>query len=244
MTPAGSRPTLVMLPGTFCDARVFARHRRALRGDARVMSFRVGDERGPSWTASMLKMLPPRFWLAGFSLGGICALELLRDAPERIQGLALVSSNAEAAPRVVQRRNRGLWLGWRAAGPQSVVKTLKPRYFHHPRQRQRSQSLVHDMAVSTPSKTARQQLHLAAARPSGLSVLEGNRQPLLLVSGANDGLCPPWMQRKILEVRPDAQWIQVPRCGHFLPLEAPGVLTRALRAWLSCRNTTNAGDKP
>ena len=124
-------PTLVMIPGTLCDARVFKRQKQALRGVANVL---IVDYRGlrnlGQWATQLLQKLPTRFSVAGFSLGGLWALELLRLAPERVQRIAMIASNAQAASPDGQRKSAWLWKMWRDRGPSEVAKHVKPAYFH------------------------------------------------------------------------------------------------------------------
>lgn len=221
-----------MLPGTLCDERLFSRQARALEPATRVWRTDYRDLRGPSWCDVLLARLPPRFALAGFSLGGLWALELLRRAPERVKGLALVASNAEPGRRTVRRRSARLWRDWRRLGPESVVEAMQAQYFHHDRQRRRHAALLRDMARRTPTPAARAQFDWASCRPCGLQVLAASHVPLLVVSGARDRLCPRALQRRVVQARPDARWIELPRCGHFVPLEAHSALSRALQQWL------------
>jgi pimeloyl-ACP methyl ester carboxylesterase len=69
-------------------------------------------------------------------------------------------------------------------------------------------------------------------RPDSLPALHGFDGPLLLVSGEHDRLCPPAWQQEMLQAQPAARWVELPRVGHFVPLEAPGRLSLALRQWL------------
>jgi pimeloyl-ACP methyl ester carboxylesterase len=231
---APARPCLVLIPGTLCDGRLFARQARSLRGQARVLTLgyrQLGA--GARWVEQALARLPARFSLAGFSLGGLWALELLRRAPERIERLALIASNAEAGSRRGQQRSRALWRLWRRRGAAAVARQVKPAYFHHAAQRQRHARLVRDMALATPARAARAQFQWAARRPAGLPVLAAAAQPLLIVSGEHDRLCPRAWQRRMAQARPDARWVELPRCGHFVPLEQPARLGQLLSRWLA-----------
>jgi len=176
--------------------------------------------------------------VAGFSLGGLWALELLRLAPERIEGLALIASNAEAGSAHARRRSKALWRLGQHRGIKPLVRQLKPAYFHHPRLRRRHAALVADMARRTPPTTLRAQLEWAAVRREALAVLQHSSQRLMVVSGAQDGLCPPRMQRRIVAARPDAEWFELPQCGHFIPLERPATLSAPMARWIRSGATT------
>ena len=222
-----------MIPGTLCDGRVFRRQKQALRGVAHV---RVIDYHGltdiDQWVARLLQRLPPTFSLAGFSLGGLWALELLRLAPARVERIAMIASNAQGATAMGRRKSAWLWKMWRDRGPGAVARHVKPAYFHHERRRRAHARLVHDMAIRTTRKAAAAEFSWAATRPDGRAALSRFNGPLLLVSGAKDRLCPPAWQRAMLEAQPRANWLELPRVGHFLPLEAPTQLNHALQRWM------------
>ena len=244
MSPA-ARPTLLLLPGTLCDERLFARQRRALRLLARieVVNLHTLDEPA-AWVARLLEQMPPRFSVAGFSLGGLLALEILRQAPSRVERLALVASNARGASLRGKRRSAQLWRRWRVGGPQGVMKDALPQYFPKPAQRQRHRGLVADMARRTPGPAAKAQFQWAAARPEGRSVLAGFAGPLCVVSGMRDKLCPHAWQQEIASLKPHAQWTALPGVGHFLPLEASACLSRALAQWLQSPVTPSLEPQP
>src|SRR5690242_628498 len=100
------RSTLVLIPGTLCDQRVFDRQLPALRAIARV---RVADFASmkcrEQWLNALIDGLPERFSVAGFSLGGIFVLELLRRVPERIERVALIASNAQPGTQAIQKKS-------------------------------------------------------------------------------------------------------------------------------------------
>jgi len=228
-------PWLVMIPGTLCDRRLFAAQARALRDRARVWCVDLhGLERDVgAWAEQLLQRLPPRFALAGFSLGGLLALELLRRAPARVERLALVASNAEPGSRRAQRRSREQRAAWQHGGAEGVVDRLLPAYLPVPRQRARHAPLIRRMARATPGAAARAQFDWAALRPSGHAALAAHAAPLLVVSGAADAFCPRAQQQRLRATRPDARWVELRRCGHFIPLERPRPLSRLLTHWLA-----------
>jgi pimeloyl-ACP methyl ester carboxylesterase len=227
------KPTLLLLPGTLCDARIFRHQCRALRdvADLRALDYARLDRSG-AWLDRLLGELPEQFSIAGFSLGGLWALELLRRAPQRVQRLALIASNARPASGHARRRSASQWRVWQSQGPAAVARGAKPAYFHHPSQRQRHGPLVRAMADGTPRHVARAEFAWAAARPDSLPALHDFGGPLLLVSGEHDRLCPAAWQREMQQAQPAARWVELPRVGHFVPLEAPGRLSLALRQWL------------
>lgn len=236
-------PCLVMLAGTLCDHRVFARQRRALRKRANVIVVDYSTL-GPSeqWAQRLLRQLPPRFSVAGFSLGGLWALELLRRAPDRIERIAMIASNAQPASAPGRRKSAWLRKMWDDRGPAEVARHVKPAYFHHEAVRRRHAKLVRDMALGTPKRTAFAQFAWAAERPDGRAALAAFQGPLLVVSGASDRLCPRSWQQAMCTAQPRAHWIELPRVGHFVPLEAAPPLTAALLGWME--ESADAAPRP
>jgi len=235
------RTTLVMLPGTLCDHRLFGRQKRSLRSlhDVRLLDYRALQAANTQhararWVQRLLAGLPDSFSLAGFSLGGLWALEILRQAPDRVERLAMIASNAQgASPKGYRnsRIQRRLWRN-RGAGPLAVMARGLPAYFHHAAACGRHLGLLRDMALSTAHRSALAQFSWAGRRPDGLQTLAEFTGPVLIVSGARDQLCPPRWQQAMQQANPAANWLELDRVGHFIPLEAPAALTGALHQWL------------
>lgn len=232
------RPCIVLLPGTLCDARLFgpclARLRRALpQWDFRAIDFH-GLEAGPdAWARKVWSVLPPHVGLLGFSLGGIAALHLLRADPSRVHSLALVASNAEPGSRRARLRARRQHALWGRGGADGVMRWLLPAYFPQMRERLRLGRHVNEMARDTRGAVARTQFDWAAQRKSGHDVLKAFDGPILVLSGQRDRFCPRRMQRRLVQSRPDARWIELPLAGHFLPLERPAAVARHVARWLA-----------
>lgn len=236
-----SRNTLVMLPGTLCDRRLFGRQQRSLRNshnirlvDYRKLKAARTQQARTRWVQHLLAGLPDRFSLAGFSLGGLWALEILRQAPWRVERLAMIASNAQGASPKGYRNSRIQRRLWQqpGAGPLAVLARGMPAYFHHAAASRRHQSLLRNMALGTGRCSALAQFAWAGGRPEGLQTLTEFEGPLLIVSGARDRLCPPRWQQAMQQANPAARWLELDRVGHFVPLEAPAALTGALHQWL------------
>lgn len=234
MTLGSAKPALLLIPGTLCDGRMFARQLRALRAHASVhlaTYHRLRDV--DSWIHQTLQQLPAQFGVVGFSLGGLMALEMLRRAPGRINRVALIASNAQAGSAKGQRRSAWLHRLWLARGAAVVAQHVKPAYFHHEAKRRLHQQRVLQMAMQTPQRSAFTQFAWAASRPAGFDALRAFQGPLLALSGAQDRLCPPAWQQAMQDAQPALMRIELARCGHFVPLESPARLNSALIAWLN-----------
>lgn len=230
------KPALLLLPGTLCDDRIFTSLKRRLKlvADVSVADFRHFRD-GREFCDRLLDQMPERFSVAGFSLGGLLALELLRRAPHRIERIALIASNARAGGISAFRKARALRNHWNIGGPVRVVRFLEHSYFYHEIHRRRYADLISEMARSTSRHTAFAQFDWAARRPDSHAALAAFSGPVLVASGAKDRLCPQSWQRTVIEVCRRVTWVELPRVGHFVPLEAAALLGNATVAWIQTR---------
>lgn len=226
-------PCLVMIPGTLCDQRLFKVQKLKLRGRANVI---LVDYKSmgclQTWAGELLKRLPLHFSLAGFSLGGLWALELLKQAPHRVDRLAMIASNARGASQRGRKKCQKMHRNWRAFGPSAVILPVMSSYFHNLRLARKNAKLIEAMAVNTCSPDAYTQFAWAGQRPDSHAALTAFDGPVLLVSGEHDPICPRSWQQSMVASSPQARWVELPRIGHFVPLEAPSRLGQLLAQWL------------
>lgn len=217
----------LLLPGTLCDARLFAPLEAAWAAMGVHITTRVGDlhrlsDPAPSWWEAQLAGLPMQFDVLGFSLGGVLALQLLQRAPERVRRLVLVASNP--MPGSAQHRERVLAQQtlWQEKGPLTVADALLDQA--SPRADAAVRSVVRSMAIDTPQDAFKAQGELNATRPDGIPVLANWHGPLMLLSGVNDPWCGADKQLLMQKAHPRTIWHELPDCGHYLPLEQPAAL--------------------
>lgn len=235
--PADPPEPLVLLPGTLCDARVFAPLLDRLPGVAARVPVLEGAETTAAMAEHLLADLPPRFALGGFSLGGIVALELIARAPERVTRLALVDTTARPDPpeRATERRNavaRAAELGLeRYAGD----KLWSLYVTDDGRADTANRALVAAMAVDLGIEAFRRHSEFAIGRADSRPRLSAIAVPTLVLCGAEDRLCPPALHREIATSVPASRLVVVPRAGHFALIERPEIVADAFRGWLAAR---------
>ncbi|RYY95461.1 MAG: alpha/beta fold hydrolase [Comamonadaceae bacterium] len=235
--PAMARLPLVLLPGTLCDERVWqpmlARWGKPVPAQVLTPALR-GSTTVPAMAAALLDQLPPRFAVMGFSLGGIVALELAAQAPGRVAGLALVATNARPDPPGNAARRHAAVAAAREVGlAHHVQADLWPLYVAARRRDDAGLlDLVVRMAVDAGLGTYGQQAAMAHDRADGLPRLQALAVPALVVGGDEDAINPRDRQQEMADRLPQADWVQLPGVGHFVPLEAPGELASAAGSWI------------
>ncbi len=225
---------LVLLPGTLCDARVFEQMLPQLpRVDAFVLSISGAASAG-ELAERLLCEAPPRFALAGFSLGGIVALEMAAAAPDRIAGLALLNTSPLPVPPQAHAARREAAANAARGGLDAYVRrSLWPQYAA-PRARGRQDllELLVEMAEAMGPDVLVQQTEVALTRTDRRQALRQLAAPILLLTGEYDDLCQPDTERELASTLPWARLAILSGVGHLSPLEAPEQVARHLVRWL------------
>lgn len=229
------KPVLALLPGLLCDANLWRPQIEAL---ADLAEPRVADLTQDDSIAAMarrcLAELPPRFALAGLSMGGYVALEILRSAPERVARLALLATRATAdTPEDRLRRSDLLALADRGQF-KGVTRQLLPRLIHPERLEEEAlTSVIYAMAESVGRAGFIRQQTAILERADMRSLLPAIRCPTLVVVGRQDALTPPAMAMELAAGIPEARLEILETCGHLVTLEQPADTNAALRRWLA-----------
>lgn len=229
-------PPLVLLPGTLCDARVWAAMEQSWPGAApHTLTPRLAGQRSaPAMARALLDVLPARFALMGFSLGGIVALEIAAQAPERVTGLALVATNARPdPPENAAVREAGVAAA-RADMAAHLQRDLWPRYVAPARLGDAALAdCVLRMAVDAGPEVYADQAAIAKHRADSRPRLAALGMPVLIASGDEDPINPTDRQAEMAQAIPQARWVRFPGVGHFVPLEAAGALAEVTGRWWS-----------
>lgn len=226
---------LVLLPGHMCDGRQWGPQVAAFSGTRTVhLAALVGADSMEALAAQVLDAAPPRFALAGLSMGGIVAMEVLRQAPGRVERLALLDTNplAEAEEVLAQRRARVARV---AEGhlAQVVRDEMKPLYLADGPGTGAILDLCLDMALALGPEAFARQSRALMDRPDQTATLRAYRGPALLLAGAEDRLVPRDRHDLMARLMPQAVRVTVEGAGHLPPLERPRATNAALAAWLS-----------
>ncbi|WIY25387.1 alpha/beta fold hydrolase [Parasedimentitalea psychrophila] len=230
-----SQDPLVLLPGMMCDARVFAPQIRALSGQLPVMvAPLLGGERIEDIALRLLPQLPQRFALAGLSMGGIVAMEILRRAPERVSRLCLMSTSPLADTPAQAASREPLIIGARTGRMQDVLRqSMRPEYLAPGPQRIEILNQLHQMGMELGEALFVSQTRALQRRRDQQGTLRKCKVPTLILCGEYDPLTPVKRHEFLAELIPNAALEIVTAAGHLPTLERPDVVNRVLVDWLA-----------
>src|SRR5215510_4775058 len=226
---------VVLIPGLNCSARLYAEQIPALwRFGPVQVADHTRDDSMDALATRILAAAPPRFALAGLSMGGFIALTIMRHAPERVQRLALLDTSARPeTPEQTARRRPQIALA--KAGRFAEVSALQFPVFVH-RNRQNDEALrerVRVMAEETGPEAFLRQQKAIMARADAQPLLPTIRCPTLVLVGDGDALTPPALAEEIAAGIAGSRLVVVPDCGHLSTMERPEAVTRVLADWMA-----------
>ncbi|MGR3504572.1 MAG: alpha/beta fold hydrolase [Paracoccaceae bacterium] len=225
---------LVLLPGMMCDARLFALQINDLSRDHAVMVAPITQgERVEEIASALLPLLPAKFALAGLSMGGIVAMELLRRAPERITRIALMDTNPLAETPQTAAAYEPMIIGARAGRLDEVMRGfMRPDFLAPGPGRISVLNKVFEMAQDLGPEILVRQVRALQRRRDQQPTLRRCKVPALVMCGAHDALTPLKRHAFMAELIPYARLEVIEDAGHLPTLEAPEAVTAVLRAWL------------
>ncbi len=229
---------IVFLPGLVCDATVWA-DQRQLTNAANCL---IGDygtlDSLPAMAALILSQAPSRFTLIGHSMGGRIALEIMRQAPERVTALALLDTGHKPKPAgeagETEKAGRYALLdvaktqGMRAMGWQWVQGMVHAS-------RLKDEVLVGailDMIARKTPEIFAAQIKALLDRPDAVPVLRAIRCPTLVMCGRDDKWSTLAQHEEIAALTPGSKLAVIENAGHMATMEQPEAVTTALRRWM------------
>jgi pimeloyl-ACP methyl ester carboxylesterase len=228
-----SLPHLVLVPGLNNTRAVFDGVLAALPPtvDARALDNPVLVT-VEAIAAAHLAQLPERFWLAGFSFGGYVALAMLAQAPERVQGIAMLCTSPFAdSPAASQKRLTALEAVAQGRYFEMVAAGVANSF--HPDSLANEPLMAARDAMVQAYGPERYVAHVkaTAARPDRSALLDGSR-PTLVLAGSDDKLFPPATLANYASAIPGAVQAVVQGAGHLAPMEQPQAVAQQLSRWM------------
>jgi pimeloyl-ACP methyl ester carboxylesterase len=232
---------LVLVPGMMCDARLFGPQMAALGRRTVVHAPCTEHDDMGALASAILEAAPPRFALAGLSMGGIVAMEVLRQSPGRVERLALLDTNPRAEADEVRARREPQIARVLSGGLIEVVRDdMAPNYLADSSKAgakgeakgRAILDLCIDMALALGPEVFVRQSRALAGRPDQQETLAAWKGPALILTGAEDRPCPRERHDLMKRLMPQARLAVIDGAGHLPVLEKPEETTAELVRWL------------
>lgn len=232
-------PALLLLPGLVCDRAAWDAVVAHIGARARCEVHETGPDRTLGAMAQrVLAAAPPSFALAGHSMGGRVALEIVRRAPNRVERLALLDTGWRALPAgsagEAERSARYALLATaRRSGMRAMGRTWVEPMVHPARLADdRLMQAILDMIERRTPDDFEAQIEALLARPDAGAVLRGIDCPTLVLCGRQDAWSPLAQHEEIASMVPGATLAAIDDCGHMSTMEAPEPVAEAMLGWL------------
>ncbi len=228
--------TVVLIPGLACDHALWQAQQPAL---AEHCTVQVSDvhfrfDTLPAMAAALLAETDGALLLVGCSMGGMVALEAVRQAPQRVPGLALLGSSARPdTPELKALRSQACELF--AAGRMDEVLRANLPFAFHPHGA--ADAALTDRYLAMVRRAGAEQLirqnRAVMARADSRPLLPGIGCPVLVACGEADALTPPEHAQEIAALVPRSRLEIVAGAGHMLTMEQPARVNALLLDWLA-----------
>jgi len=226
---------LLLLPGLASDARMWQDQLAVVPAQWRpqVTDVHARHDSIAEMATALLMENAGDLVLCGASMGGIVAMEVARQAPQRIRGLALLGTNARPETDDVRKLREAAIEFFAQGRALEVLRLNVPLAFHSSRIRDTRLTQIYlDFVMAAGAEQLVRQNRAIIGRPDARQHLPALRCPVLVMCGDSDQLTPPECSREIAALVPHAQFALVPECGHMLTMERPEVVNPALLRWL------------
>jgi pimeloyl-ACP methyl ester carboxylesterase len=231
---------IVLVPGLMCDAAVWRDQAAGLGaiGDVSIADHGDSDSLG-GMAERILATAPASFALAGHSMGGRVALEVIARAPRRVTRLALLDTGYEAlaAGEAGERERAGrmrLLAMSREQGMRPMAEDWARGMVHPARLADAPlMESIHAMIARSSPAIFEAQIHALLNRPDRTALLGEIGVPTLVLCGHDDGWSPLARHEDMIRRIRGSRLVDVPDCGHMSTMERPDAVGRALLQWLA-----------
>jgi pimeloyl-ACP methyl ester carboxylesterase len=227
-------PSVLFLPGLLEDADAFNEQIERIRPlKACVVADLTGADTIAGLAQEALRQAPQGpLAILGHSMGGYVALEVMRRAPQRVERLALLSTNARPdTPEATENRKRLMALAEQDFP--AVIRTLIPKLLseeHLPNAEMAG--TITEMALGTGKEAFARQERAIIGRIDSRPHLAAIACPTLVVAAREDAIMPLAVLEELAKGIPGARLAVVEKSGHMASIEQPAEVTKLLMDWL------------
>lgn len=225
---------ILLVPGLVSSPRIFAPVVPALwRLGPVTVANHIRDDNMGAIARRILAEAPPRFALAGHSMGGCIAFEIMRQAPDRVAKLALINTQARADTPEATERRRGMMARAKSGQYRAVLDELFAGFVHPSRRDDASlRQLVHGMGEDVGVDSFIRQQTALIGRPDSRPALAWIKCPTLVLTGDEDNTIPNALSKEMADGIRRAKLVILPNCGHLPQPEQPEATAAVLVEWL------------
>jgi len=236
ITSHESRLPLVLVPGLLCDHALWEPQITALSDICTPwVADLTRDDSIATMAARVLAEAPAQqFALAGLSMGGYVAMEIMRQMAQRVTRLALLDTRATLdTSEETARRHELIRLAQTERGFTPITTRMLPLLVHPARVKDEALArVIRDMAERIGVEAYVRHQHAMMSRANYRPDLPSITCPTLVLCGREDALTPLQRHDEIVRQIPTARLVVIERCGHLSTLERPHEVNVALRDWL------------
>ncbi|MBI3716743.1 MAG: alpha/beta fold hydrolase [Betaproteobacteria bacterium] len=230
-----ARLPVVLIPGLISSPRFYEPALAALwRHGPVVVANHTQDDSMAAIARRILADAPPHFALAGHSMGGYLAFEIMRQAGERVARLALLDTTARAdTPEQTERRRTQIAIVEK--GRFDTIPGLQYPLLVHPSRLDDAalRETVRLMAEDNGAQAFIRQQTAIMNRIDSRDGLAAIQCPTLVLVGDSDALTPPDRAGEIAGGIRGSRLVTVSECGHMCLLEQPAAVVEALLEWMA-----------
>ena len=226
---------LVLIPGLLNNEKLWTKQIQGLEDMARVhvACTMGGDESTVHMAQRILDEAPFRFSLGGLSMGGYIALEIMKIAPERVNRLALLNTQAQMDTKqkkairrqIIAASQTGKFVG---ASKPFMKKLLSKEHCDNAE----IVGVIQEMAMDIGLELFIKQQTAIMNREDKMYLLPEIKQPTLMIMGTEDEIIPKGTNEAMAEIMPNVRYEVLENCGHMSALERPDTVTQMMREWL------------
>ena len=223
-----------MVPGMMCDERIFSPQIEELSKNLEVTVADISSFPTVRELASdLLKKAPKSFSLLGHSMGGIVAMEIYSQEPNRIEKLILMDTNPKAELDEVKLKREPQIKDVREGKLLEVMRDeMKPNYLAESENKSSVLDVCMDMALSLGPDVFINQSRALQKRGDQLNTIQSINIPVLIMCGSEDKLCTVERHEMMHNMISDSDLIIINNAGHMPTLEQPRETTEVIKEWL------------
>ncbi|MFZ4761309.1 MAG: alpha/beta fold hydrolase [Alphaproteobacteria bacterium] len=232
------KKSLILLPGLLCDAELYGAQIQHLQdiADIKVIDFSTADSID-AMAQLVLEQAPPQFSLAGLSMGGYIAFEIMRRAPQRVERLCLMNTRAGMDSHEQLERRHGLMNLAEMGEFKGITPRLLPMMISaHSLEKKIAGQKIMAMAERMGKDAFIRQQLAVINRSDSRSTLADIGCPTLVIAGREDQITPLAHLQEIADGIGNSRLALLENCGHLSPIEQPEAVTTLIRLWFQANN--------